>query len=151
MTTNTNLHLYFHFVNCFRLQDFYLRYSARAFSSCGERGLLFVAVCRLLIAMASLVAEQGLQVNGLQQLQHMGSVVVARGTQSTQASAVALLGLSSCGARALECRLSSCGPWAQLLHSMWDLPRPGIEPMFPALASGFSTTTIPGKSHKYRF
>ena len=31
-----------------------------AFSSCGERGLHFVAVCRLLIAVASLVAEQGL-------------------------------------------------------------------------------------------
>ena len=32
---------------------------ALAFSSCGERGLLFVVVCRLLIAVASLVAEQG--------------------------------------------------------------------------------------------
>ena len=30
------------------------------FSSCGERGLLFVAVLRLLIAVASLVAEHGL-------------------------------------------------------------------------------------------
>ena len=30
------------------------------FSSCSERGLLFVAVCELLIAVASLVAEQGL-------------------------------------------------------------------------------------------
>ena len=33
---------------------------AWAFSSCGERGLLFVAVYRLLIAVASLVADQGL-------------------------------------------------------------------------------------------
>ena len=33
---------------------------ARAFSSRGKRGLLFVAVCGLLIAMASLVAEHGL-------------------------------------------------------------------------------------------
>ena len=32
----------------------------QAFSSCGERGLLFVAVRRLLIVMASLVAEHGL-------------------------------------------------------------------------------------------
>ena len=31
-----------------------------AFSSCGERGLLFVTVCGLLIAVASLVAEHGL-------------------------------------------------------------------------------------------
>ena len=33
---------------------------AQAFSSCGERGLLFVAVCGLLMAVASLVAEHGL-------------------------------------------------------------------------------------------
>ena len=32
---------------------------AWAFSSCSKRGLLFVAVCRLLIAVASLVAEHG--------------------------------------------------------------------------------------------
>ena len=31
-----------------------------AFSSCGERGLLFIAVRRLLIAVASLVAEHRL-------------------------------------------------------------------------------------------
>ena len=39
---------------------------ARAFSSCGEQGLLFVAVRGLLIAVASLVVEHGLQVRGLQ-------------------------------------------------------------------------------------
>ena len=33
---------------------------AQVFSSCGERVLLFVAVCGLLIAVASLVAEHGL-------------------------------------------------------------------------------------------
>ena len=37
-----------------------LRCCARAFSSCRERGLLFVAVRGLLIAVASLVAERGL-------------------------------------------------------------------------------------------
>ena len=37
-----------------------LRCCVRAFSSCGERGLLFVAVRGLLIAVASLVAEHGL-------------------------------------------------------------------------------------------
>ena len=46
----------------------------------------------------------------------------------------------------LECRLSSCGPQAQLLHGMWDLPRPGIKPVSPALAGGFLTTASPGKS-----
>ena len=37
-----------------------LRCCARAFSSWGERGLLFVAVRGLLIVVASLVVEQGL-------------------------------------------------------------------------------------------
>ena len=55
-------------------------------------------------------------------------------------------GFSSCGSRALEHRLSSCGAWALLLHDMWDLPGPGLEPMSPALAGGFLTTVPPGKS-----
>ena len=37
-----------------------VRCCVRAFSSCGERGLLFVAVRGLLIAVASLVVEHGL-------------------------------------------------------------------------------------------
>ena len=37
-----------------------LRCCAGAFSSCGEWGLLFIVVCGLLIAVASLVAEHGL-------------------------------------------------------------------------------------------
>ena len=32
---------------------------ARASSSCGEQGLLFIVVCGLLIVVASLVAEHG--------------------------------------------------------------------------------------------
>ena len=42
-------------------------------------------------------------------------------------------------------RLSSCGSRAQLLHGTWDLPRPGLEPVSPALAGRFSTTVPPGK------
>ena len=37
-----------------------LRCCAQAFSSCSERGLLFVAVHGLLIVLASLVVEHGL-------------------------------------------------------------------------------------------
>ena len=37
-----------------------LRCCARAFFSCGEPGLLFIAVRGLLIVVASLVAEHGL-------------------------------------------------------------------------------------------
>ena len=42
-------------------------------------------------------------------------------------------------------RLSSCGARAQLLRGMWDLPRPGLQPVSPALAGRFSTTAPPGK------
>ena len=65
------------------------QYFACAFSSYGEWGLLFIAVHGLLIVVASLVAEP-------RALGAQASVVVARG-------------LSSCGLRALEHRLSSCG------------------------------------------
>ena len=52
----------------------------------------------------------------------------------------------SCGWRALEHRLSSCGARAQLLRGMWDLPRSGLKPVSPALAGRFLTTAPPGKS-----
>ena len=55
-----------------------IRCCTRAFSSCGERGLLFVAVRGLLIVVASLVAEHRLQVRGLQQLWLAGSRVQAQ-------------------------------------------------------------------------
>ena len=82
-----------------------LRFCARAFSSCGKWGPLFIAVRRPLTVAASLVAEQRLQ----------------------------------------TCRLSNCGSRAQLIRGMWDPPRPGLEPVFPALAGRFSTTAPPGK------
>ena len=104
---------------------FHLRCCTRAFSSSGERGPLFVAVRGLLIAVASRC--------GARALGAWASVVVARG-------------LSSCGSRALEHRLSSCDAWAYLLLSMWDLPGPGLEPMSPEPAGRFLTTVPPGKS-----
>ena len=42
-----------------------LRFCARAFSSCGERGPLFIAVCRPLTIAASRVAEHRLQTRRL--------------------------------------------------------------------------------------
>ena len=41
--------------------------------------------------------------------------------------------------------LISCGSRAQFLLSMWDLRRPGIEPVSPALVGGFFTTEPSGK------
>ena len=82
-----------------------LRFCVRAFSSCSERGPLFIAVRRPLIIVASLVAERRLQTH----------------------------------------RLSSCGSRAYLLCGMWDPPRPGLEPVSPALAGRLPTTAPPGK------
>ena len=82
-----------------------LRFCARAFSSCGKRGPLFIAVRGPLTIAASLVAERRLQTH----------------------------------------RLSNCGSRAHLLRGMWDLPRPGLEPVSPALAGRFSTTAPPGQ------
>ena len=56
------------------------------------------------------------------------------------ASVVATCGLRSCGSWTLEPRLSGWGARASLLRDIWDLPRPWIEPMSPALAGGFFTT-----------
>ena len=55
-------------------------------------------------------------------------------------------GFSSCGTWALEHRLSSCGARAWLLCGMWDLLRPGLKPVSPAMAGRFLTTAPPGKS-----
>ena len=82
-----------------------LRFCARAFSSCGKWGPLFIAVSGPFTIAASLVAGHRLQTH----------------------------------------RLSNCGSRAQLLRDMWDLPRPGLEPVSPALAGRFSTTAPPGK------
>ena len=68
-----------------------------------------------------------------------------------RASVVVARGFSSCGSRALECRLSSCGSRAQRLRGMWDLPGPGLEPVSPALAGGFFTPAPPGKPQDWWF
>ena len=49
------------------------------------------------------------------------------------------------------CRLSNCGSRAQLLRGTWDLPRPRLEPMSPALAGRLSTTVPPGKPNPFTF
>ena len=86
-----------------------------------------------------------------------GFFVSEHGLEGTWAAVVAALGLSSCGSCALEHRLSSWGScalehrlssWgsrAQLLYSMWNLPRPRMEPISLALAGRFFTTVPPGK------
>ena len=81
-----------------------LHFCARAFSSCGKRGPLFIAVC--------------------------GSLAIAA---------------SRCGAQVPDAQAQQLWLTGQLLRGMWDLPRPGLEPVSPALAGRFSTTAPPGK------
>ena len=63
------------------------------------------------------------------------------------ASVVAVHGLSSCGSQALEHRLRSCGPQAELLCSMWYL----LRPVSPVLAGRFFTTELPGQPQDIHF
>ena len=56
-------------------------------------------------------------------------------------------GFSSCSSWALEHRINICGTRAELLHSLWFLPRSGISPVSPTLVGKFFTTEPPGK-HK---
>ena len=48
-------------------------------------------------------------------------------------------------------RFSNCGSRAQSLRGMWDPPRPGPEPVSPALAGRLSTTAPPGKPRYFYF
>ena len=76
--------------------------------------------------------------------------IAVRGPLTIAASLVAEHGLQTR-------RLGSSGSRAQLLRGMWDLPRPGLEPVSPALAGRFSTTVSPGKpcwkifNHSFNF
>ena len=64
---------------------------------------------------------------------------------SCGARALGCSGFRSCSSRAPEDSFNSCHEWALLLCGTWDLPRPGIKPVSPALAGGFFTTAPPGK------
>ena len=58
--------------------------------------------------------------------------------------ALECVGFSSCSSRVLEHRINSCGAWAELLHSLWDVPGSGTKLVSPALAGGFFTTELSG-------
>ena len=118
----------YYFLNLFNLFSFCLHWA-------------FVAARRLSLVVVSgghsSLWRTGFSLQWLLLLQSTGSMRV---------------GFSSCGSWALEPRLSSCGARAQLLHGMWDLPRPGLKPVSPALAGGSLTTAPPGKApFRYSF
>ena len=62
-------------------------------------------------------------------------------------------GLPSMGSHRVRHNLAAAAAaaWAQLLHSMWDLPTSGIESMSPALADIFFTTEPPKKPCSFCF
>ena len=105
--------------------------------------ILFLAA----LVLSSLLFAGFLQLRQAGATLHCGAWASYCGGFSRCQHGLQACGLSTCGTQALECRLSSCGAWAQLLYGMWDLPRPGIEPVSPALAGKFSTTAPPGKSN----
>ena len=74
-------------------------------------------------------------------------VMASRGYSLVEVLGLLITAASHCRAQALAyIGFSSCGTWAQLPHGMWNLPRPGIEPVSLALGGGFLTTKPPGKS-----
>ena len=56
-------------------------------------------------------------------------------------------GFSSCSSRVLEHRITSCGAWAQLLHSLWDVTESGTKLVSPTLAGVFFTTELSGLAY----
>ena len=97
-------------ISCFWLHWVFV--SVQAFlSSCGEQGLLFISVSRLLTAVASLIVSIGSSMHGF----------------------------------------STCGAWLQLPGSVWNCPRSGIEPVSPAWAGGFLSTTTKEVQHNTIF
>ena len=120
-------------VTCFLKKDLFfnfifdwagLRCFLRAFFSCGKRGLL---------------SGRGAQASHWSGFSCCGAQPLGM-----QASEAAVCGPSSCGSRALEHWLSSCGTWPWLSWGTWDLPKPGIKPVSPAFAGGFFTTESSG-------
>ena len=74
------------------------------------------------------------------------SLVVASGDHSSSRCTGLTIAASLVAEHRLQMhRLSNCGSRAQLLHGTWDPPRPGLEPVSPALAGRLSTTAPPGK------
>ena len=80
------------------------------------------------------------------------SLVVASGGHSSSRCAGLSLSRPLVAEHRLQtCRLSNRGSRAQLLRSMWDPPRPGLEPVSPALAGRLSNTAPPGKPLEWTF
>ena len=102
---------------------------------------LFIAVLHLCcwVGFSLLAASRGYSGCSTQAFSCGGARVlgcVGFSSRSTQTQWLWLLGSGT---------WTQCGARAQMLCSMWDLPRPGIRPVSPALAGGCFTTEPSGK------
>ena len=104
--------------------------------------------------MSSLVAEHEVQgvhrVHGVHEVQWEHGVQGAHGVQwvtgfgGAQGS-VGAQGSGCTGFRGCSLWAQACSSQAELPPSVWGLPRPGTQPVSPALMGGFLTPEPPGK------
>ena len=111
----------------------------------------FLKKCTSFFRFFFFLAAQGLCCfcMGFLQLQWMGALFHCSAQSShCCGSCFRAQALGTWASVAAACRLSSCGTWAELLHGMWNLAAPGIEPVSPTLATWFLSTAPPGKSQE---
>ena len=116
--------------------------------------IYFILCCAAFLLPCGLLSncsKQGLVSSCDRQASHCSGFSYCRAQALGQGASVpAALGLSHCSSWCLEHRLDSCGAQTELLRGMWNLSRPGIEPMSPEFAGGFLTTEQPGKPQIWR-
>ena len=89
-----------------------------------------------------------LAVLGLRFVRGLSLVAASGGHSSSRCAGLSLsrpLPWRGTGSRRAGSVVVAHGPSCSVACGMWDLPRPGLEPVSPALAGRFSTTAPPGK------
>ena len=89
-------------------------------------------------------AQSSLLCPGFLQLQQAGATPCCSGQPSHRSGSPCHQALGHVG-------FSSCGTWAELLHGMWNLPGPRMEPVSPVLAGIFLSIVPQGKSQFFFF
>ena len=141
--TNASLLLFLFFPTVLLSTSTFFQYIVLAkdvkFSLLYFSSFFFLIFIYLFLAVLGLLCELGFCARAFSCCGKWGPLfITVRGPLNVAASLVV-------GHKLQTRRLSSCGSRAQLIRGMWDLPRPELEPMSPALAGRFSTTEPPGK------
>ena len=98
-----------------------------------------LSACSFILGSLMLPAVGATLCRGAQLSHCSGLLRCGAQVPGAQASAVVASGLQSVGSAVMAHGL-------QLLHVMWNLPRPGIKPVSPALAGGLLSTASLRKS-----